>query len=84
MGYQTNLVFQRGRPVLQAQPAERRKIWTVAATIAKSSATGIASRRIADVLPVRSSRANSVAWPDEVSRPFVFSGRVRWNFDCLE
>jgi len=26
--------FQRGRPVLQAQPAERRKSWTVPATIA--------------------------------------------------
>ena len=54
MGYQTNLVFQRGRPVLQAQPAERRKSWIVTATIAKPSATGIASRRIADGLPVRS------------------------------
>ena len=73
MGYQTNLVFQRGRPVLQAQPAERRKIWNVAATIA-------------DVLPVRSSRANSVTWPGEASRPFLFflAGCIPWNFDGLD
>jgi len=28
--------FQRGRPVSQAQPAERRESWTVAAIIAES------------------------------------------------
>ena len=48
-----------------------------------SSATGGASRRIADALPASNDSWAIACWPDEVSRPLCFFGRARFVPDCL-